>query len=232
MKDSFGNRMKQYEAVSSPILPPNSCVFIRVDGKAFHSFTKKEGCIRPFDTKLSEAMRYAMRKTAQEMQGFKLAYTQSDEVTFLLTDLDSPQSQPWFNNEVNKLVSITASMFTAFFNSRYCPKYDWGFFDARAFAVPERDAPNVMVWRQKDYFRNSLSMLAQSYFPHKELMGKKQADLYQMLHNKGISWADLASWKRNGSWWDGYSFSHDVKTYYDIEKFLTGVDSMEATMLD
>lgn len=193
---SLGNRIKKYEAASSQTLIPNCPVFIRVDGRAFHTYTK--GFERPFDSRLTSAMNYAARQTAQEMQGFKLAYGQSDEYTFCITDLDSNESQGWFDYKVNKLVSMTASLFTAHFN-QYIDCGKLAFFDARAFSVPMEDAPNVFVWRQQDWERNSIQMLAQSLFSHKELQGKKKADLHEMCFQAGHNWNDLEAWEKNGS---------------------------------
>lgn len=196
--DSLGNRIKRYEAVSNPLLMNNCPVIIRVDGKSFHTWTKPFD--RPFDDRLMQAMVYAAKKTSLEMQGFKLAYVQSDEATFCITDLDSHESQAWFDNELNKIVSITASAFTAHFNQALSnPEHGPAMFDARAFNIPLDDAPNAFIWRQKDWERNSLQMLARAHFSHSELNGKKHADIHEMLHTKGINWANCTGQEKNGS---------------------------------
>ncbi|VEH94157.1 Uncharacterized conserved protein (plasmid) [Tsukamurella tyrosinosolvens] len=112
--DTLGDRIKRYEAASSHTLSPRTPVMIRVDGRAFHTFTR--GCERPFDARVVESMVEAARFTAADMAGFRLAYVQSDEATFLIDDLASLQSQPWFGNKAHKLVSLSASLFTAAFN--------------------------------------------------------------------------------------------------------------------
>ena len=144
-KDTLGDRVKAYEAVTKPKLTRRTPVFIRVDGKAFHTFTK--GCQKPFDEDLISCMVYATTKTAEQMQGFELAYTQSDEATFMLWDFNQLETQPWFGYEVNKLVSITASLFTAHFNNRWQEltgsRNSLALFDARAFNVPYEDWPNL-----------------------------------------------------------------------------------------
>lgn len=149
VKDSLGDRIKAYEEVWNPKFTPNSSLLIRIDGKAFHTWTRKLD--KPFDNQLNLAMVTAMKFTAQEMQGFKLGYTQSDEATFLLTD--TYESSPWFDWKLNKIVSVTASMFTAHFNNVWRPARCPGpaMFDARAFVVPDDDVPNVFVWREKDF---------------------------------------------------------------------------------
>lgn len=225
MKDSLGDRIKKYEAVSDYNLGLNNTVIVRVDGKAFHSFTKD--CHKPFDTHLIRSMQYATQETAREMQGFKLAYTQSDEATFLLTDLDSNQTQPWFNNELSKIVSISASLFTANFNSFYFSGVGAfnpsppALFDSRAFAVPLFDAPNVFIWRQQDWSRNSLSMFARAYFSHKELIGKKSSEVHEMLHSIGKNWAILNPILKNGTFiFDDLTQFSQKMDYIAIDDYL------------
>lgn len=216
---SIGDRIKRYEAAYNFTLTPRSCVFIRVDGRAFHTFTK--GLARPFDLTLMNAMVYAAQQTAAEIQGFKLAYVQSDEATFMLTDFDSLQSQGWFGYELNKLVSLSASLFTAHFNDFFDGPTP-ATFDSRAFVVPLDDAPNVFVWRQKDWTRNSLQMVARAHFSHKECHGKKSADLHEMLHGVGVNWAtDFTMREKNGTFIavDG-TFESDVKSYLQIMEYL------------
>ena len=200
--DSLGDRIKAYEAVSRPFLTPNMPVIIRVDGKAFHTWTK--GMDKPFDHRLMDCMVKATRAVAKEMQGFKLAYTQSDEATFMISDTDSHEQQGWYGYNANKLVSITASMFTAYFNRevRWWGSDGWApaFFDARAFSVPADDAPNVFLWRQRDWERNSVSMSAQYFFSHGQLQGKKTADMHEMMFKTfGFNWADLQPEEKNGT---------------------------------
>lgn len=225
MVDTLGDRIKRYESVSNARLTPNMPVFIRVDGQAFHTYTR--GMARPFSTRLSDSMEAAMTMTARKMSGFKLAYHQSDEVTFMLADTDSHETQGWFDYEVNKLVSITASMFTAYFNDDI---NTWGdpvawkmppaFFDARAFSVPAEDAPNVFIWRQRDWERNSLQMLARSVYSHAEMQGKRRDEIHEMLHAKGINWADLPGEQKNGTFYTGTGRYNTERHTYESVKAL------------
>lgn len=222
--DTLGDRIKRYESVSKHKLTPRSPLFIRVDGKSFHTFTK--GCQRPFDKDIIDCMAYAAKMTAQEMSGFKLAYVQSDEATFMLTDTDTLTTQGWFDYELNKVVSISASAFTAHFNWYWHVRLDHNFtvamFDSRAFTVPVEDAPNVFVWRQRDWERNSIQMLARAHFSHRELDRKKIFEIHDMLHEKNINWADLSGQLKNGTYIlkDG-SFNHDKHTYESIREILS-----------
>lgn len=222
--DTLGDRIKKYERVSRPFLTPNSPVLIRVDGKAFHTWTRHMK--KPFEFDLIYAMQTATVRTARQMQGYKLGYTQSDEASFLLTDTDRLESQPWMDYNVNKLVSVTASAFTYFFNEaaqQYFGTRDLApaFFDARAFNVPFEDAANALLWRQRDWERNSLMMYARSAMSHSKLYGKKRDQVHEMLHQYNMNWADLEPVLKNGTWvkQDG-TFSHDKLGYAEIQDLI------------
>ena len=209
MKDTLGDRVKRYEAAYNTVMTPRSVVMIRVDGKAFHTFTK--GCEKPFDYKIINSMIAATIKTASKMAGFKLAYTQSDEATFMITDFDNLNTQGWFNYEVNKIVSITASMFTAYFNEAYGSSN--AFFDARAFIVPVDDWQNVFIWRQRDWERNSIQMVARANFKHSECHKKKIPELKADLLNIGVDY-------------DSYDICAQYGTFVmsDLSEFYAKVD--------
>jgi tRNA(His) 5'-end guanylyltransferase len=202
-KETIGDRIKRYEAAADFRLPPRQPLLIRVDGKAFHTWTKS--MTKPFDHVLMRAMRAAMCETAAQMQGFKLAYHQSDEVTFLLTDYDKFSTQGWFGYELNKVVSVAASTFTAWFNNYIDKTRDVviapspAIFDARAFVVPQEDVPNVFLWRQRDWVRNSVQMLGFSQFSHKEVYGKNSDQVKEMLWAKKVIWDDLRDDEKWGS---------------------------------
>jgi tRNA(His) 5'-end guanylyltransferase len=175
-----------------------------------------------------EAMVEAAYAVSQEMQGFKGAYIQSDEVTFMLADFDSHETQGWFGYKLNKIVSISASLMTAYFLVNYYrlmrmidlpPRPP--VFDSRAFIVPIDDAPNVFIWRQQDWMRNSVQMLARANFSHKALDGKGISDMHDMLHRKGINWAtDCSPRERNGTFMFGRSFLSEKLDYDRLEIYL------------
>jgi tRNA(His) guanylyltransferase len=210
MTASIGDRMKLYERACDSHFTPNSPVVIRVDGKAFHSFLRYAE--RPFDQHFIDSMAFTAEAVSREMMGFKLAFTQSDECTFVITDYDRHETQGWFDYSLNKIVSITASMFTAYFNRLYENDIATeeayidgklkpvGLFDARAFVIPVPDVPNVFIWRQRDWERNSIQMLTRSHFSHKQCHGRKISDMHEMLHTKGINWAtDCTPQQKNGT---------------------------------
>ncbi len=221
-KDTLGDRIKSYERVSNNKLTPRTPVIIRIDGKAFHTFTRGLG--KPYSKDLIEAMVFAAEETAKQMQGFKLAYIQSDEATFMITDYDTFETQPWFGYEINKLVSITASSFTAWFNYYWHIRLDYpmptAMFDARAFNVPEEDTPNVFIWRQRDWERNSVQMLARSLYSQKQLHGKNIEELLTLIEEKnGGRWQDLSNQLKYGTWIDeGGNLSYEKMDYESLKE--------------
>ena len=194
---TLGNRIKEYEKVSYHLALKRMPLIIRVDGKSFHTFTKEMQ--KPFDPHLIDSMIYAAKQVAKEMQGFKVAYIQSDEVTFCLTDYDTLETQGWFNYELPKIISISASMMTLYFNANMNILKN-AFFDSRAFNVPKEDIVNTFLWRAKDWERNSLQMYCRYFFSHKEIYKKNKNDIHNMLHNIGKNWTkDLSDREKNGT---------------------------------
>lgn len=220
---SLGDRMKAYENVNRLYLPKNSYNIIRLDGKAFHTFTKKFE--KPFDETLIGAMDAAAISLCESIQGAKFAYVQSDEISILLTDVENEKAQLWFNGNVQKITSVSASNATKAFNKYILSQklsnldpYDeecsqqgyynyideiiddsWAEFDSRVFTVPNKiEAYNAFLWRQQDWKRNSVSMTAQTEFSHKQLHGKNTAVVKEMLLDKGINWDEFEQKLRLG----------------------------------
>lgn len=115
--DSLGDRMKGYESVSRNFLTRRVPAIIRLDGKAFHTFTK--GMEKPFDPVLTQAMQETMKYLCENIQGCVLGYTQSDEITLVLTDYATIQTDAWFGYNIQKMCSVSASMATLAFNKAF-----------------------------------------------------------------------------------------------------------------
>lgn len=217
MKENYENRTKQYLMRRTPTI-------IRLDGKAWHTYCK--GLDRPFDDGLREDMQATTAFLCSEIQGAKCGYTQSDEITILLTDYDSLTTDAWFNYSVQKMCSIAASLATAKFNELRVRRIVEGnllndnpnaqqiknvlghlkkssklaFFDARVFQIADKEeVVNCFLWRQRDAEKNSISMLAQSLYSHKELHQKNTSDMQEMCFQKGHNWNDLHFSKKRGS---------------------------------
>jgi tRNA(His) 5'-end guanylyltransferase len=159
--------MKAYEAPWRAVMTRRVPVIIRVDGKAFHTFAR--GCARPFDAGLMSAMDAVAVELCKEIQGAQLAYVQSDEVSVLVHGYRTIQTQPWVNNEVQKMVSLTASVATAAFSDAWAERtQSRALFDSRVFLVPEDEVCNYFIWRQQDATRNSIQMTARAHFSDKD----------------------------------------------------------------
>ena len=206
----MGDRFKDYERVSDHYLTRRQPVIVRVDGRSFHSLTR--GFQKPYDEEFAATMQMTAESLCKEIQGAKLAYIQSDEISVLLTDYEEITTEAWFDNRLNKILSISASIASLTFTEHirnYKYEYITGKFDSRAFNIPENDVCNYFVWRQKDAERNSLQMLAQANFSHKSLQGLNSSALQEKLFTeKGINYNDINPYqkrgaiviKRNGAW--------------------------------
>lgn len=188
-RDAIGDRMKgHYETRARTFLPRRTYTILRLDGKAFHTYTR--GLDRPFDKQLMDDMAETARFLCREVGGARLAYTQSDEISLILTDFDRPSTEAWFDGNVQKIVSVSASLATAKFNELRPGRL--AFFDSRVFTIPDPvEVENYLIWRQQDATRNSISMAAQARFSHKQLNGKSTNEMQEMLWAEhGINWND------------------------------------------
>jgi tRNA(His) 5'-end guanylyltransferase len=178
-------------------------VIIRLDGKAFHGFTKRFD--RPFSSIFAGLMAKTALRLCKEIQGATCAYTQSDEISILVSDLDSLKTEAWFGYNLQKVVSISASIATAEFNYHYLSSKlhthdleNMPVFDSRAFNIPAHEVVNYFIWRQNDWNRNSLQMIARKYFTDSQLYMKKKDEIHDMLYSKEVNWAELPDWCKNG----------------------------------
>ena len=220
----FDIRMKRYESVSRKHLMTKVPVIIRIDGKAFHTFTR--GFAKPFDELLNKSMRLTALDLCKNIQGSKFAYTQSDEISIVLTDTATIDTQAFFEYNIQKVCSITASMATLYFNKNfgdilqeksddsdcspllkdevdyqiYINKLNTALFDSRCFNIPDSEVVNYFIWRQKDCSRNSVQMVGRSYFSHKELI-KVSCDKIQskLLLEKDINWNNYKTIYKRGT---------------------------------
>lgn len=205
----ISDRMKRYEYVTRFFLTCRTPVIIRIDGKAFHTFTR--GLEKPFDEDFLESMQQTTLKLCKEIQGCKIGYTQSDEISLLLTDYEKIDSQSWFQNNLSKIISVSSSIATLAFNKSILEKYEQGKdkfknkimianFDSRAFNLPKEEVCNYFIWRQQDATRNSIQSLGQSQFSFKEMQNKNCNEIQEMLwKNRNINWNDIETTKKRGS---------------------------------
>ena len=216
--DALGDRMKRYEDVYRFKLPPRTYTLLRVDGRAFHTWTR--GLRKPYDEVFMNIMDKTAIALCEEIAGAQFAFVQSDEISLLAVDFLEIGTQAWFDGLVQKWCSVAASIATAAFNlevlSENCdyerildedgpkPAADylesikgyvgqkWGpaTFDARVWTIPDHvEVENYFVWRQQDAVRNSIMMLARAHASHKQLHGKNQSAQHEIIHAAGDNWA-------------------------------------------
>ena len=219
----LAKRMKDYEMRDRYFLQKRIPVAIRVDMRAGHTFTR--GFKRPFDDIFMKSMQETAKYMCENMGNAKFAYVQSDEITIILVDYDTLETDCWFNYRTDKLCSISASMATMAFNKyfeknireysyihdeqlstirltdTYTNAIDKGaMFDARCFNIPKEEVTNLIYWRQLDATRNSIQMVGQANFSHKELQNKTCNMIQDMLHEqKGINWNNFPTYQKRGS---------------------------------
>lgn len=198
-KTSLGDRMKTYERVTRTSLMRRTPVIVRVDGKAFHTFAKRYLTdADPFSTHMHTAMTQTAKYVHSKMQNTVFSYTQSDEISFLLKDWNTHESEQWFNGNLQKIASVAASLTTTSFNFDFANAM--ANFDARVFNVPMDEVTNYFIWRQQDATRNSIQMLGRHYFSHKELhkhTGSQIQEKLWQVHN--VNWDNLPTWCKRGA---------------------------------
>ena len=202
-EDDFGDRMRAYEAVETgrkfdPALP----VYARIDGRGFSKFTSDME--KPFDSRMSAAM-IATTQYLVEKNHAKIGYTQSDEISLIFVAEEG--SQLVFNGRVQKLVGVLASMASAAFMrtiaatpgfSHYCDRTPH--FDCRVIQLPSKtEAANMLLWRERDAQKNSVSMAAQSVFSHGSLQKKSTKEMKAMLAEAGVDYDAYPDYFKRGT---------------------------------
>lgn len=217
--DTFGDRMKSYEAVTNVFLAKKIPVILRFDMCHGHTYTR--GFEKPFDNIMVITMQKTMKALCESIQGTVFGYTQSDEISLVLVDYQTLETSAWFNYRLEKICSIGASMASRYFNKFfietvieemnkpeninkkfdvYIKKFFSADFDCRAFNIPKEDVCNNILWRQRDAEKNSIQMLAQSLYSHKELQGISRKNLQnKMFTEKGVNWNELPIPYKRGS---------------------------------
>lgn len=198
MIDKMGDRLKMFEGIEAGrILIPNLPICVRVDGRAFHTFTR--GMNRPYDERMSKAMIETMKYLVKKTDAC-IGYVQSDEISLVLSD----SKEPLFGGRVQKLTSIIAAMATAKFNDeihKSFPDKSLAEFDCRVWNVPNRtEAANTILWREFDATKNSISMAARSVYSDNQLLNKNSSEKQEMLWQKGINWDKYPVFFKRGTY--------------------------------
>lgn len=225
IRDDLGDRMKSYEAQYNLQFPTKHPLMLRLDGVHFHSNVRQWKCLKPFDNDMVTAMQTAALTLCEKIGGAHFAYVQSDEITILVRDDMNDATQPWYNNELNKIMSVASSIATNAFNqSLGGTKFECKFFepmaefDCRGYVLPEHEIANAFIWRQLDAMRNSVQMLGRSFFGHNVIQNRSNAEIKDMLwHDHNVNWNNLRTELQRGAC--------IIKTYIDVPnmKMVDGV---------
>ena len=199
--DKLGDRMKQYESVAQTQLMRRTPTIIRLDQKCASTWTK--GLDRPYDDTFIAIMANVTKFVTDNIQGAVFAYCQSDEISILLRDYDNINTCAWFDNNIQKMVSIAASLATAEFNRLAAEAFEdkpLAFFDARVFSIPKDEVVNYFIWRQQDAVRNSIRSVATHYLGHKKCHGLNNSQVQDLLMQMDVpvNWNDLPAHKKRG----------------------------------
>ena len=216
-REPLGSRMKRYEESTNFKIIPRTPIMLRIDGKAFSNLTKKLKLKKPYDIDFSTWMAETAVAIANEIQGCMLGYTQSDEMTFIIRTDQSDNTTPWFDNRVQKIVSVAASVASASFNEFVpylksesgCLVFENGrakkavkaIFDCRVWPMPSMtEVFNNFIWRQRDCVKNSISSAC--YYEVGEALGKKTAR--KLMHRKTQSEQQEILFQETGINWSTY----------------------------
>ena len=191
-----GYRMKEFEKLeagrkASPEFP----LVARLDGRGFSKFTKS--LKKPHDERLTMLMIDTTKYLIEQTHAY-VGYTQSDEISLYFPVPKNDETQEvgeyMFGGKFQKLTSTLAALATAFFVSELPKRIPekgncLPTFDARVWNLKSvDDVKNMFLWRQDDCKRNSVSMLAQCHFSHKELQGVGTEKKKEMLQELGFCW--------------------------------------------
>lgn len=204
---------------SNDIMIPTLPVIVRLDGNNFHTWTK--GLKRPFDESLTDLMIDTTRFLVQETNAV-VGYTQSDEITLILYS-DDRKSSIYNDGKKQKILSKLTGKCVTYFNEqrpKYLPNHNkLANFDCRVYQTPTlQDACAQLLWRENDATKNSISMLAQSLFPHSELQNLNGSQMQdKMILEKGVNWNELAVKFKRGS----YVKSTKTSRPFSIEELST-----------
>jgi tRNA(His) 5'-end guanylyltransferase len=196
--DAFGDRLKVLEDKYRFHLEPKLPVILRLDGKNFSTLTKN--LKKPFDENLIQVMNEIMIYLCKNIQCAQISYSQSDEISILIHHKNET-SQPWFGNNLQKIVSVSAAMASGYFvanSHKIFGETKLVEFDSRAFTLPHHEVNNVFYWRQSDCERNSVQSVARSLFSHKECNNKDVDELKELCLTKNVNWDELPTYQRRG----------------------------------
>lgn len=191
----IGDRMKRYEGITELHLYRRIPVILRIDGRAFHTITRKRFG-RNWSMEFVEQMIETAKTLMADIQGCNFCYSQSDEISFLITDYTTIRTEAWFGYDVRKMISISASLASSVFSRLHGRNIC---FDSRVFNLTQDEICNYFLWRQLDATRNAIQMAGREYFSHKQLMNKSCNEIQELLFQEhGVNFNDYPVVRRRG----------------------------------
>ena len=228
---SFGDRMNSYENVSRAYLMRRVPTIIRMNINSSQSFTKD--FMQPFNYLFNDCMVKTAKQLFENIQGCKLAYTQSDEINLLLTDYDRLNTQAWCGKNIQKMASVSASMATLYFNrvfeertreldiDVYKNKINTAMFDSTIFTLPIEEVHNYFSWRQTKAIENSKLALGRTHFLHNELYGLSINKIVEkLMTEKDVNWNHLNTWCKYGTLISEKSDPNETPLFIQDKEFI------------
>lgn len=209
--DDVGDRCKEAERrmLAVAAISNEDSFIIRVDGRAFHTFTR--GLHKPYDEDFHKCMKQAASTVLTQLKA-QFAYVQSDEISYVFTAKGTDGFTHPFNGRKDKLLTVVASLTSVAFmkaldaniflagTSDRLPHFDARLVDVFGDESTIEDILHSVMWRENDAMRNSIAMAAQSMFSHKELQGANVAKQVEMMATKDVIWGALPARQRRGTY--------------------------------
>ena len=212
-KESLGDRMKAYEMVHTQTsLVPGIPVYVRIDGRAFHTFTR--GLQKPFDPDFAWTMKEVTKHLHDKTNAF-ISYVQSDEISLCYLE---PSKMP-FETRLFKLESVLAGMASAAFcvygsKTKLKDRIEKMIphFDCRVCQMPLKEIPNMLLFRERDCLKNAITLVALEHFSNKQIHKKNSDEKIEMLLKEaGVDFAkDIDEDFRVGSWFRRVVFQKEL----------------------
>jgi tRNA(His) guanylyltransferase len=226
---NFLRKFKDAEREHRSYIPQKRWMIIRLDGKAFHTYTS--GLEQPFDALFMEAMDQTAKELCAALSGSLMGYVQSDEISIVMDTKTKNGFEPSMAGQIQKIVSVSAATATGHFNkARWAQGFgdSFGVFDSRIALTCDdlEDVGDYIDWRRGDAMKNSVSMAAENYFGHKILLGKNTMERKEMLSQVSHPWENLPAGFRYGRYLHRVVFKEDV-TF--INKKTNQEQTVEAT---
>lgn len=200
--DEFDKKMRKFEQSLDQVIPADSFMVARLDGKGFTKLTKKDMILdKPFDIRFRDAVINTIKYLMNGYFQISYAYNESDEISLLFqTHADK------FGRKVRKYNSILAAETSVHFSHQIGQT---AIFDCRMIALPDLDAvQDYFAWRQADSGRNSVlahcyyKLVASGKTPQEAadyLRNLPFRDKVHLLTHFGMELKDIPKWQLYGS---------------------------------